>query len=169
MSDGANATTPRKTWLPDTSHGFWRVCLLASLMVNLVIAGMLASLFLRNPMDRPDAASYGMIVPRKFFADINRERRHELGAAFRAARPDFERLRLESDDLAGQVASELVNPAYDGNKVSALIDSFTTGPESIAAHSATVLKDFFVKLTPDERKLLANDIQERLRRHKERS
>ena len=168
MSNGAKANTPKKAWLPDTSHGFWRICLLASLMINLVIVGMLASLFMRNPMDRSGAASYQMIVPRKFFADIARERRHELGGALRAARPDFERLRLEADDLAGQVADQLVAPTYDGAKVDALIDSFTTGPESIAAHSAVVLKDFFAKLTPDERKLLADDIQERLRRHKER-
>ncbi len=166
MSDGVNVA-PKKAWLPDTSHGFWRICLLASLMVNLVIVGMLASLFVRNPMDRQGAASYQMIVPRKFFAGIGRDRRHELGEAFRATRPDFQRLRLEADDVAEQVAAELVSPSYDGNKVDALIDGFTTGPDSIASHGATVLKEFFAKLTPDERKELADDIQDRLRRHRE--
>ena len=32
---------PRRSWLPDTSRGLWRFVLVASLILNLVIVGLL--------------------------------------------------------------------------------------------------------------------------------
>ena len=161
------AVNPKNSWLPDTSHGFWRLCLLASLMINVIILGILLGHHYRsNPMDRPGAANYMQFVPQRFFAELPRERRRELGLAFRASKVDLEKARLLSVGNAEKVAAELVKPDFDASHIAALIDSFTTGPESVAAKGGTVLKDFYAKLSPDERALLAKAIEDRSQRQK---
>ena len=161
------AVNPKKSWLPDTSHGLWRLCLLASLMINVIILGILLGHHYRsNPMDRPGAANYMQFVPQRFFAELPRERRRELGLAFRASKVDLEKARLLSVGNAEKVAAELVKPDFDASHIAALIDSFTTGPESVAAKGGTVLKDFYAKLSPDERALLAKAIEDRSQRQK---
>ena len=158
---------PKKSWLPDTSHGVWRVCLIASLMINLVVLGLLVGHnYRRNPMDRLGAANYMQFVPPRFFAELPRDRRKELGEVFRANRPDFEKLRQQSAGNAEKVAAELVKPDFDANRVATLINDFTTGPDSVAAKGGTVLKDFYAKLTADERALLAKAIGDRAQRMK---
>lgn len=159
-----NDQTPKRpsvSWLPDTSSGFWRFCLLASLMLNLLVVGLLGGMAFRPPMNGQGAARYGQFVPRKFFGELERDRRHELAALFRDSKPDFEKLRQASNGEAVKLAAELSNSNYDANKVNALIDSFTIGQDSVAAKGGTVLKSFFAKLTPDERALLAKAILER--------
>lgn len=161
------AGIPKKSWLPDTSHGLWRLCLLASLMINVIILGLLLGHHYRNnPMDRPGAANYMQFVPQRFFAELPQERRRELGEAFRASKGDLQKARLLSVDNAQKVAAELVKPDFDAGRIAALIDSFTTGPDSVAAKGGTVLKDFYAKLSPDERALLAKAIEERSKRQK---
>ena len=156
---------PKRTsrnWLPDTSSGFWRLCLLASLMLNLVVAGLVAGMFFRKgPMEFQAGARYGQFVPHKFMFELPHDRRRELSSIFRDSKPDFEKRRRAGDENAQKLAAEIVNPAYDAGKVNALIDSFTTGQDSVAAKGGAVLKDFFAKLTPEERLALAKDIQER--------
>ena len=157
----------RKSWLPDTSNGLWRFCLLASLMINVIILGILLGQHYRNnPMDRPGAANYMQFVPRRFFAELPRERRRELGEVFRASRVDLEEARLLSIGNAEKVAAELVKPDFDAGHIAALIDSFTTGPDSVAAKGGTVLKDFYAKLSPIERVLLVKAIEDRSQHQK---
>jgi hypothetical protein len=154
-----------KNWLPDTGHGFWRFCLLASLMLNLGIAGLVGGMFLRGPdMHGLGAAHYGQFVPREFFGSLARDRRHELAIIFRDSKPDFEKLRHASDDQAMKLAAELSSNSYDSSKVNALIDSFTTGPDSVAAKGGGLLKDFYAKLTSEERLSLAKEIMDRARK-----
>jgi uncharacterized membrane protein len=157
--------TSIKNWLPDTGHGFWRFCLLASLMLNLAIAGLVGGMFLRgSEMRGVGAAHYGQFVPREFFGSLARDRRHELASIFRDSKPDFEKLRHASDDQALKLAAELSSPSYDATKVNALIDSFTTGPDSVAAKGGGVLKDFYAKLSSEERISLAKEIMQRARK-----
>ena len=158
---------PRKSWLPDTSNGLWRLCLLASLMINVIILGILLGQHYRNnPMDRLGAASYMQFVPRRFFAELPRERRKELGAVFRASKVDVDEARRLAIGNAEKVAAELVKPEFDASRIAALIDNFTTGPDSVAAKGGTVLKDFYAKLSPIERVLLAKAIEDRSQHQK---
>ncbi len=161
MTNEQNPKRGSLSWLPDTSSGFWRLCLLASLMLNLLVAGLVGGMAFRGPMNGPGAARYGQFVPRKFFGELERDRRHELSAIFRDSKPDFEKVRQASNGEALKLAAELSNSNYDVAKVNTLIDSFTIGPDSVAAKGGIVLKGFFTKLTPDERQLLAKVILER--------
>jgi uncharacterized membrane protein len=152
---------PPSNWLPDTSHGFWRFCLLASLLLNLIVAGVVIGGVWHHRGGPGGQAGFQQFAPARFFASLDSARRHELGDMLRGMRPEFDALRQKNGELAAQVATELEKPDYDPSKVSALIDTFTTGPDSMAAKGASVLKDFYAKLTPQERTALAKAIRER--------
>jgi uncharacterized membrane protein len=128
-------------------------------MINIGIAGLLIGhAFNHNAGDRFGAANYNQFVPRKFFAELERDRRRELASTLRNSRPDFEKVHAQTGAQAGQLAAALADANYDSAKMNAMIDSFTTGSDSIAAKGAAALKDFYAKLTPDERTLLAKEI-----------
>lgn len=141
--------------------GLWRILFVASLMLNLLVLGFMAGQFWRHgPTARPSGPAYAQFVPGRFFIDLSGERRRELADGFRASRQDVEKLRGRSDENAQKLAAELDQETYDPARTDALIDSFTTGPDSLAAGGSKVLKDFYAKLTPAERKQLAKTIRE---------
>jgi uncharacterized membrane protein len=143
------------------SQLFWRVLLLVSLMFNLLVAGVLIGHFRdHGQMRRPGGPAYAQFLPRRFFAELDKNRRHELVETLRSHRQDFKKLRSQSADNAQKLAVELEQENYDPARVNALIEAFTTGPDSIAAGGGKVLKDFYADLTPTERKLLAEAIHE---------
>ncbi len=159
----SNEITPQNTWKDGgMSKLFWRGLLLVSLMLNLVVAGMVLGHFWGpfGPGKMGGGPAYGQLAPGRFFADLSKERRRELNEAMRASRQDVQRLRGQADDNAQKLAVELEQENYDPAKVNALIDGFTIGPESVAVGGNKVLKDFYSKLTPAERKQVAKAIRE---------
>ena len=163
MSDlGGKPGTVR--WLPDPGHSFWRICLLASLMINIGIAGaLLGGVFKHRPDEGRQAVNYGQFVPRKFFFDVAPDRRKVLADVFRSRRSDFEQMRLKTGEQAEQIAAALSDPNYDSAKTNALVDGFTIGPESLGGKGGAVLKSFYGMLTAQERAILAQDIRTKLK------
>ena len=143
------------------SQLFWRTLLVVSLMFNLLVAGILIGQFrVHGQGAKMVGPAYAQYVPGKFFADLGKERRHELAEALRANRQDFKKLRGQSAENAQKLAVELEQENYDPAQVNTLIDTFTTGPDSLAAGGGKVLKDFYAVLTPAERKQLATAIHD---------
>ena len=142
-------------------HYLWRTLLIASLMLNLLVVGLVIGRFTgHGPEGRQGGPAYAQFVPGRFLGDLARDRRHELAAGLRSSREDMQKLHSQSGDNAQKLAAELDSENYDAGRVGVLIDSFTTGPDSLAAGGGKVLKDFYAKLTPAERKLLAKAIRE---------
>ena len=143
------------------NHYLWRIVLVGSLMLNLLVVGLVIGRFTgRGPEGRQGGPAYAQFVPGRFFGEIARDRRLELAGGLRSSRQDMQKLHSQSGDNAQKLAAELDQDNYDAGRVGALIDGFTTGPESLAAGGGKVLKDFYAKLTPPERKLLAKAIRE---------
>jgi uncharacterized membrane protein len=159
MTDNTNLQTAPET---KKSRLLWRGLLLVSLMGNLLVAGMVIGHVggFGFGGGRPGGPAYAQFIPGRFFHDLARDRRRELGDALHANRTDMQKLRAQSEANAQQLAAELEKDNYDAARVGTLIDSFTTGPDSLAAGGGKVLKDFYAKLTPDERKQLAKAIHD---------
>jgi uncharacterized membrane protein len=155
---------PKASWLPDTSKGFWRFLLLASLLLNLAVAGAVIGGRWHHRDGPGGQPGFQQFAPGRFFMSLGADRRRELADMLRGARPEFDNLRQRNAALAGQVAAELEKSDFDAAKLAALIDGFTTGPDSMAAKGGMVLKNFYAKLTPEERVALAKSIRERLAR-----
>ena len=145
---------------------FMRGLLVVSLMINLLVAGIaLGHVWEPFGQARRVGPTYVQLAPGKFFAQINQQRRRELNEGLRASRQDVQKLHVQAEENAQKIAAELEQDNYDPAKVEALVDSFTTGNESIAAGGGKVLKDFYSKLTPEERKQVANAIREAQKRN----
>jgi uncharacterized membrane protein len=143
------------------SQLFWRTLLLVSLMFNLLVAGILiGQVRAHGQTARMMGPAYVQYVPGRFFAELSKERRHELAETLRANRQDFKKLRGQAAENAEKLAVELEQENYDPAQVNTLIDTFTTGPDSLAAGGGKVLKDFYAVLTPAERKQLATAIHD---------
>ncbi|MEO9168317.1 MAG: periplasmic heavy metal sensor [Aestuariivirga sp.] len=155
------SSIPPFTGGSEKSQLFWRTLLLISLMFNLLVAGILIGQFhFHGQGAKFMGPAYVQYVPGRFFAELPKERRHELAETLRANRQDFQKLRGQSAENAQKLAEALEQENYDPTRVNTLIDTFTTGPESLAAGGGKVLKDFYAVLTPTERKDLAQAIHE---------
>jgi uncharacterized membrane protein len=112
-----------------------------------------------HQIDRMMRDSFVQLVPRKFFVDLPSQRRKELVQFLRDHRDEIRTLREASQTTVAKLADALEN--YDAATVKSVIDSFTTGSESLAAKTGAVVMDLVAKLTPEERKKLAEIIRER--------
>jgi len=158
-----SAPAAGRAFLPDMSAKGWRWVLLASLMVNLLVAGaVLGHVFgFGPPMMRPPNGPLVDYAPQRFFADVAKQRRKELAQPFRDGRDDFQKFRSQAGLRAMAIADALSREPFDADALNALVDSYSIGPESPAAKAAALVKDLYAKLTPDERALLAQDIRAR--------
>lgn len=164
-----NPAPERKNWLPQLRSRWWTALLGLSLMLNLLIAGMYLGFgFSGNSADRIVRSSYVQMIPRKFLADLPRERRRELMRIVRSRAQDLRALRENSDASPLKLAAALEKETVDPVEIRAAVDAFTTGSESLAAAGGEIVMEIVGKLTPEERKLLAAAIRDRAERQTRR-
>jgi Heavy-metal resistance len=155
-----SALSNLKNRVPALHSRWWTGLLALSLMANLLVGGLIAGRILYpHDMDRMMRDSFVQLVPRKFFVDLPAQRRKELVQFLRDHRGELKALRETSQTTLVKFADALEN--YDAAMVKSVIDSFTTGSESLAAKSGAVVTELVMKLTPEERKKLAEIIRER--------
>jgi uncharacterized membrane protein len=155
-----SALSNLKNRVPTLRSRWWTGLLALSLMANLLVGGLIAGrIMYPHQIDRMMRDSFVQLVPRKFFVDLPSQRRKELVQFLRDHRDEIRTLREASQTTVAKLADALEN--YDAATVKSVIDSFTTGSESLAAKTGAVVMDLVAKLTPEERKKLAEIIRER--------
>jgi uncharacterized membrane protein len=160
MSD--DGTSPKSRYWPAQSSRWWSALLIASLAINLFIGGAVATRILRH--DGPErfvGASYTQLIPRRFFAEIDRERRRALLDILRKYRKDFRADREGSEAAAAKLADALLIEPYDVEKVKLVVNEFAGQTEKLAARGGDAALEMIALLTPDERKILAQTIRDR--------
>jgi uncharacterized membrane protein len=167
MTDQPEAGSAR--FLPRLRSRWWSALLVASLALNLLVGGIaLGNYFAARSPERLMGASYVQLIPRQFFKELPRERRRELMEIVRSNRGDLRELRKASEETATKLADVLEKDTYTEADATAVINSFATGSESLAAKGGAVVLDILKKLTPEERKALAANIRERSLKAKRR-
>ena len=142
--------------------GWWMALLVASLALNLLVAGALAvRFFAPEHFERFTGANYSPLIPRKFLSDLPAGRRKELGDLLRQNRSAFRDDFAEMRKLAGQLADALQHDPYDESLVTAAIEGHEKVIGGMIGRGAEVTMDVIRKLTPEERGLLAARIRER--------
>jgi uncharacterized membrane protein len=162
MSNTAPATARKSTW--------WTALLVASLMANLLFAGWVIGnrYWARQASERMAGVTMVQVVPRGFFTQLPRERRREL---LRDVREEMGNLRQHRSGTSPEIlklADILEQESFSADNASTAIDTFSTGPDSLAVRGSKVLKDLIGKLTPEERKQLAAAMRTRAEREKNR-
>jgi len=141
---------------------WWQVLLVISLALNLFVAAAAATRFFYHPRsERMTGMSYLHLVPRKFFADLDRPRREELVAHVKEYRDRFREGREKSKAMAESLADALDAEPYDEARLRAALDQFSANGVDQIGLGAKAVQDFISRLTPEERVLLAKRIRER--------
>lgn len=139
-----------------------KTLLVASLAVNLLfVGGAAARFFIAGPPERISGSNHMQLIPRKFFGELDRQRRMELLDVFKQHRGEFrdgrKRARVEMVALAAALEAE----PYDPAAVTAVVDRFRAESATLMGRGGEVALAFIARLSPAERKLLANHIRMR--------
>jgi uncharacterized membrane protein len=165
MSD--DGTTSKFRYWPAQGSRWWSALLITSLAINLFIGGAVATRILRH--DGPErfvGASHTQLIPRRFFAEIPRERRRVLLDILKQYRKDFSGDRDASEATAARLADALVVEPYDVEKVKLVVSEFAGQTGKLASRGGDAALDIIAQLSPDERKILADAIRDRASRGK---
>lgn len=156
MSDAAPDPGSRPRW------PWWRIVLVASLALNLLVGGAVASrFFMQERMQRFGGISNVQLIPRHFLGALPRERRSELLAVFRGSAGRIKAERQASRQAAMNLAGALETEPYDEAKVRAVAEEFGAAGNRVIAQGIAAAMEVIAKLTPEERKLLAEHIRKR--------
>lgn len=144
---------------------WWKVLLVGSLALNLLFIGGGAARFLMHePPGRMAGISEMQLIPRRFFGDIDGDRRRELASVFRSFRGDFREGRADRQRVARDLAAALQAEPFDEGKVKDAVAEFSQTSASLIGRGGAAAVEFIGKLTGEERNLLAKRILERVNR-----
>jgi uncharacterized membrane protein len=161
MSDQPSAVAVPRRRIP-----WFTILLVASLALNLLVGGAIAARFVFPERIERLMGIEAQLVPRRFLADLSRERRKELLAVIKSYRASFkdgrEQLRTAASGLADALAAE----PYDAAKTLAAINTVEQAGQGMIAQGSKLAVDVIGGLQPDERKALAQRLRERSSRKK---
>lgn len=153
MSQAPTPRTRRWSWL-------W-VVLIASLAINLAIVAAIVAHQAVGPHRHGSITGPGFtqILPRAFFRELDRDRRNELVGELREHSKEFRELRKRLRENARNVAAALRAEPYDEAAVTKALQVYETGAQSMVVRGRDIAGNFFKRLTPDERKQIATEIE----------
>ena len=164
-----DGTTTKSRYWPGQGSRWWSALLIASLALNLLIGAAIATrFFTHGGPQRFIGAGYTQLIPRGFFAEMPRDRRKILLDILRQYRKDFRAEREGTESVAAKLADVLVSEPYDVEKVKLVVGEFATQSGKLAARGGDAALDIIGRLTPEERKILAEAIRDRANRSKNR-
>jgi uncharacterized membrane protein len=108
--------------------------------------------------------AFTQLLPRRFFSDLGEERRRELVALMQAHRREFRRDQGELKDSAQAVAEALAAEPFDAARLDQALDDFAGRGRALVDMGAAIAKEVAGKLTPEERKMLAEHLRKRSER-----
>lgn len=153
MSDAPAQKARRWSWL-------W-IVLIVSLAINLAIAAAIVAHQTVGPHRHRSITGPGFtqILPRAFFRDLDRDRRDELVGELREHRKGFRALRKSLREKARDVASALRAEPYDEAAVTKALQVYEAEAQTMVGRGRDIAGNFFKRLTPEERKLIADQIE----------
>lgn len=157
MSDTAPApeTPARRTnWLV--------VALVASLAVNLLVAGAAAARwYVGAGPERYARLTQSQLIPRNFFRDLDRSRRMELLGVLKAQDRQVRDGRRAVKAQVIELAAALETEPYDPARVKSAVEGFTARSEALFITGSEAAMAVIDQLTPEERKLMAMHLRNR--------
>ena len=152
MSDAQTPKTRRWSWV-------W-IALIASLAINLAVVAAIVAHQAAGPHRHRSITGPGFtqILPRAFFRELDRDRRDELVGELREHRKGFRELRKTLREKARDVASALRAEPYDEAAVAKALEVYGAEAQTMVGRGREIAGNFFTRLTPQERKLMADQI-----------
>jgi len=136
--------------------------LVASLAVNLLFVGAAAARFyVGMGPERAARLTQMQLIPRHFFADLDRSRRMELMRVFRSGDSEIRDGRRAIKAQVAELADALDAEPYDEARVKAAVEAFTAKSEALFTAGAGAALRVIGQLTPEERRLMASHLRAR--------
>ncbi|MFN4142288.1 periplasmic heavy metal sensor [Aestuariivirga sp.] len=158
-AEPAPAARRRVPWL--------KLALVASLALNMLFLGAAAArFFVGGPEGRVSGISQAQLIPRKFFSELEMNRRRELLQVVKEFGPAFRAGRTAAREGALGLAAALEAEPYDEARVKAAVGAFSAKSTSLVGTGGEAALALIARLDAEERKLLAKHI--RLREEKGR-
>jgi hypothetical protein len=142
----------------------WLVAaLIASLAVNRLIVGAVAARWYAGvgPGERYMRLTQTQLIPRRFFSELDRDRRMELLAVFRANDKQIRDGRRAVKARVVELADALEAEPYDAARARAAVEGFTANSEALFGMGSGTALTLIDMLTPAERKLMAQNLRTR--------
>jgi uncharacterized membrane protein len=133
-----------------------------------VLSAGAARFFFPPPPERYVGATYAQLVPRRFLADLDRERRKELLAVLRKYTRDFRDSRLDARKHSAHLADALEVEPYDPQQVAKAIQDYADTGNKLVSHGQKATLEFVALLSPQERKMMATRLRQRDSHHRHR-
>lgn len=138
------------------------VALVASLAVNLLVAGAAAARwYVGFGPERYARLTQTQLIPRFFFRDLDRARRMELMAVLKAQDKDIRDGRRAVKAQVLELASALEAEPYDPARVKSAVEGFTAKSEALFMSGSAAAIAVIDQLTPEERKMMAMHLRNR--------
>lgn len=160
MTDAGPSQAPTRRWPR------WKSALLiASLALNLVIVGMVATAAIRHGFRAPLAASQATVV--KFARTLPSERRREIWAATREQRRALRPFWADLRRARAEVRAALTAEPFDAARYTAANDKLLEAEIAVRRGANGLFESVATRLTPAERRQFAT-WQERAEHHSRR-
>ena len=157
MSSAGQASRPKRRW-----SWVW-VVLVISLAINLAIAAaVLTHTFFgshKRHHHRITGPGYTQVLPRAFFRQLEHDRREELVDGLRQHRREFRGLRKDLREKARAIATALRAEPFDQGRLEQSMAEFENASGSMINRGGEIARGLFARLTPQERKLMADEIE----------
>jgi hypothetical protein len=101
------------------------------------------------------------LIPRRFFSELDRDRRMELLAVFRANDKQIRDGRRAVKARVVELADALEAEPYDAARARAAVEGFTANSEALFGMGSGTALTLIDMLTPAERKLMAQNLRTR--------
>lgn len=152
--------TPATPAAPARPINWLMVALIASLAVNLLVAGAVAARwYVGAGPDRYARITQTQIIPRTFFRDLDRGRRLELLGVFKGQDRTIREGRAAVKAQVAELADALEAEPYDPTRVKAAVEGFTAQSEALFMAGSAAAMALLDRLTPEERKLMAQRLR----------
>lgn len=146
--------------VPVRQFNWLKAALVASLALNLLFVGGAVTRFaMHGRPDRFTGSSQVQLIPRKFFGELDRSRRGELLAIFRDYGKEFRNGRKTVLEAAVNLAAALEAEPYDPAKVKAVVGMFSARSSDLVDKGGEAALELIARLSPEERKQLAQQIR----------
>ncbi len=143
--------------------GWLSAILVVSLAFNLFVIGAVAAHHIwdrhhEHDVGRINGPGFAQLLPRRFFAQLSDSRRDELLTLMRQHRDEFRQDRTQLRRAARAVADALGAEHFDQAKLDQALQAFADTGHTLIDMGSNVARDVVSRLTPAERKMLAEQV-----------
>ena len=167
MSDSPTTpeTKPDAPETPRRGRRWYKIVLITSLALNLLVVGAIAARFAFGPHTRHFSPSFGWSEGRSFYKKLPRDRQRVVMDQIKEHREEFRTMRETVRAARADAAARLSDTASSDGDIAQALSALGESEAGAVKRIRQIMGDISVSLTVSERQALAKQILSRQRQH----